>query len=96
LQSSAAICQISISAGSRSAARAPAATAASVCAMFSAAMPKLTKTPSAATAALDSAFGPEAATKTGLARLTQGNAASAAGHLPPGQLVGSPVSNSRT
>ena len=69
---------------------APAAIAASVCDRFSAAMPKLTKTPSAAAAAPASAFGPEAATKTGLGRLTHGRCAS-----PPCQVAGSPASSLR-
>ena len=80
LQSSAAICQVSTSPGSRPAAAAPAATAASVCAMLSAARPKLTNTPSAAAAAPASALGPEAARNTGTGRFTQGGCTSAPCH----------------
>ncbi len=65
-QSSAATCQVSTVSG----------IAASVCAMFSAAMPKLTKAPSAWAPAIARARGPDAETKTGLGRLIQGRCAS--------------------
>jgi hypothetical protein len=88
LQSSAAICQVSTA---RPAGRAPAVTAASVCLIFSGVMPKLTRTPSAVVPALANAFGPDAATKTGLGRFTQGKCASL-----PRQEAGWPASKVRT